>query len=98
MASTCVESRGEILVLDPLAPTEGAAEVWKRLDARQPPSSFSSPITFATFDLFARRYKARPFGPRLFFREDVPKTDLQFIEPGSQLPGGLLALARRGRR
>src|SRR5207244_12977046 len=43
-------------------------------------------------DLFVRRYNARPFGPRLFFREDVPKTELQFIEPGSQLPGGLLAL------
>src|SRR5260370_23512115 len=34
----------------------------------------------------------RAFGPRLFFREAIPKTHLTFIEPGSQLPGGLLAL------
>ena len=38
------------------------------------------------------RYGARAFGPRLFFREDIPKTDLTFIEPGSLLPGGLVAL------
>ena len=34
VASTCVESRGEILVLDPLAPPENAVEFWQRLDAR----------------------------------------------------------------
>src|SRR5437899_8596893 len=36
VASTCVESHGETLVLDPLAPPEGETEVWKRLDARTP--------------------------------------------------------------
>ncbi len=43
-------------------------------------------------DLFVRRYSARAFGPRLFFREDIPETNLEFIEPGGQLPGGLVAL------
>jgi len=43
-------------------------------------------------DLFVRRYDARAFGPRLFFRNDAPETELEFIEPGSQISGGLVAL------
>src|SRR5438876_5085842 len=39
VASTCVELRGETLLLDPLAPSEAAAEFWKRLDARPPTRS-----------------------------------------------------------
>jgi hypothetical protein len=38
VASTCVESRGETLVLDPLAPP---AEVWRRLDG---PSRNETPL------------------------------------------------------
>jgi hypothetical protein len=35
---------------------------------------------------------------RLFFRYDIPETGLQAIEPGSRLPGGIVALYdRRGR-
>ena len=34
VASTCVESGGEVLVLDPLAPPDDADDVWGRLDAR----------------------------------------------------------------
>ena len=34
--STCVESEGEILVLDPQAPPEDAVEVWERLDVCHP--------------------------------------------------------------
>src|ERR1051325_4161621 len=36
VTSTCVESGGEVLVLDPLAPPDDATEVWERLDARRP--------------------------------------------------------------
>ena len=36
VTSTCVESGGEIAVLDPLAPPDDAVEVWARLDARPP--------------------------------------------------------------
>ena len=35
VTSTCVESGGEVLVLDPLAPPDDAIEVWARLDARR---------------------------------------------------------------
>jgi glyoxylase-like metal-dependent hydrolase (beta-lactamase superfamily II) len=43
-------------------------------------------------DLFVRRYGARALGPSLFWRDDIPETELEPIEPGSKLPGGLLAL------
>src|ERR1051326_3353984 len=36
VTSTCVESGGEVLVLDPLAPPDDATEVWERLAARRP--------------------------------------------------------------
>jgi hypothetical protein len=70
-----------------------AAEVWKRLDAR-PPSSvvILKPDHVRHVDLFVRRYGARAFGPRLFLRDDIPETKLEWIEPGSQLPGGIIAL------
>jgi glyoxylase-like metal-dependent hydrolase (beta-lactamase superfamily II) len=93
VASTCVESRGQTLVLDPLAPPADAAEFWEKLDAR-PPSAVAvlKPDHVRDVDAFVRRYRARAFGPRLFFRYDVPETDLEFIEPGSRLPGGIEAL------
>jgi hypothetical protein len=93
VASTCVESGGETLVLDPLAPPEDASDVWVRLDARPPTAVvILKPDHVRDVDLFVRRYGARAFGPRLFWRDDIPKTELEPIEPGSELPGGLVAL------
>jgi len=90
---TFVASGGQALVLDPLAPPDNAAEVWKRLDAHPPTVAVVlKPDHVRDVDQFVRRYKARAFGPRLFFRYDVPETELEFIEPGSQLPGGIVAL------
>jgi glyoxylase-like metal-dependent hydrolase (beta-lactamase superfamily II) len=93
VTSTCVESRGDVALLDPLAPPEDAREIWERLDAR-PPSLVAvlKPDHVRDVDLFARRYGARPFGPYLFWPHDVPETELEGIEPGSELPGGLVAL------
>jgi glyoxylase-like metal-dependent hydrolase (beta-lactamase superfamily II) len=93
VASTCVESDGQRLLLDPLAPPADAAEVWERLDAHALTAVVVlKPDHIRDVDLFVRRYGARAFGPRLFFREDIPETELEFIEPGSRLPGGLVAL------
>src|SRR5689334_21871300 len=62
VSSTCVESDGEILVLDPLAPPPDAAEIWKRLDAHPPTAVvILKPDHVRDVDLFARRYKARAF-------------------------------------
>jgi len=91
--STCVESGGEVAVLDPLAPPEDAAEIWARLDARPPTLAVVlKPDHVRDVDLFVSRYGARAFGPYLFWRTNIPETELEGIEPGSELPGGLVAL------
>ena len=93
VSSTCVESRGEIVVLDPLAPPDDAAEVWSRFDARPPTAVvILKPDHVRDVDVFVRRYGARAYGPWLFWRSNIPETELEPIEPGSELPGGLVAL------
>jgi len=88
-----VESRGEVLVLDALAPPQDACEVWGRLDANPPSVAVVlKPDHVRDVDLFVRRYSCRAFGPWLFFRGDAPDTELEDLEPGVELPGGLLAL------
>ena len=93
VTSTCVESGGEVAVLDALAPPDDAAEIWERLDARPPTMAVVlKPDHVRDVDLFVRRYGARAYGPWLFWRSDIPETELEPIEPGSELPGGLKAL------
>jgi glyoxylase-like metal-dependent hydrolase (beta-lactamase superfamily II) len=93
VTSTCVESRGEVALLDPLAPPQDAADLWERLDARPPTVvAVLKPDHVRDVDLFVRRYGARGFGPRLYFRDDIPETTLEPIWPGEELPGGLLPL------
>jgi hypothetical protein len=93
VTSTCVESGGEVAVLDPLAPPDDAAHLWARLDARPPTIAVVlKPDHVRDVDLFVRRYGAQAFGPYLFWPDDIPETRLTGIEPGSVLPGGLLAL------
>jgi hypothetical protein len=92
VTSTCVESRGEVAVLDPLAPPSEADEIWARLDERPPTTAVVlKPDHVRDVDAFVRRYGARAFGPDLFFRDDIPETELEPIGPGSELPGGLVA-------
>jgi hypothetical protein len=93
VASTRVASAGEVALLDPIAPRDEAAELWERLDA-SPPTLIVvlKPDHVRDVDVFVRRYGARAFGPSLFWRHDIPETDLEPIEPVSSLPGGLVAL------
>ena len=92
VTSTCVESGGEVALLDPLAPSD-EDEVWERLDARPPTLVVVlKPDHVRNVDVFVRRYGARAFGPWLFWRDDIPETELEPIEPGRELPGGLVAL------
>jgi hypothetical protein len=92
VTSTCVESGGEIAVLDALAPPDGS-EIWQRLDASPPTLAVVlKPDHVRDVDLFVRRYGCRAFGPWLFERQNIPETELKPIEPGSELPGGLRAL------
>jgi hypothetical protein len=93
VTSTGIETGGEIAVLDPLAPPEDADDVWARLDARPPTVAVVlKPDHVRDVDVFVRRYGCRAFGPQLFFRQDVPETELEAVEPGDELPGGLRAL------
>ena len=93
VTSTCVESGGEVAVLDPLAPSDDAEEIWARLDAHPPTLAVVlKPDHVRDVDLFVERYGARPFGPWLFWRQNIPRTELEPIEPGSELPGGIVAL------
>jgi glyoxylase-like metal-dependent hydrolase (beta-lactamase superfamily II) len=92
VASVAVESRGVSIVLDPLAPPPRAREVWDRLDARPPEVAVVlKPDHVRDVDLFVRWYGARAYGPSLFWRDDVPRTELEAIYPGVELPGGLQA-------
>jgi hypothetical protein len=93
VTSTCVESGGEVAVLDPLAPPDDSDEAWARLDARPPTLAVVlKPDHVRDVDLFVRRYRARAYGPYLFWRENIPETELEGIQPGDELPGGLVAL------
>ena len=93
VASFFVESRGERVVLDALAPPPRAQEVWTRLDARPPTAAVVlKPDHVRDVDLFVRWYGVRAYGPALFFGGDVPRTELEWVQPGDVLPGGLQAL------
>src|SRR3954468_189564 len=89
VASFAVESRGVALLLDPLAPPPDAHDVWRRLDALRPSVVVVlKPDHVRDVDLFVRWYGARAFGPNLFWRDDVPRTELERGQPGDELPGG----------
>ena len=92
VASFAVESQGVTLVLDPLSPPPHARDVWERLDALRPSTVvILKPDHVRDVDLFVRWYGARAFGPSLYWRDDVPQTELEPLEPGDVLPGGLSA-------
>jgi hypothetical protein len=93
VVSTCVESGGKIVLLDPVAPTQEGSKLWTRLDARPPTLIvILKPDHVRDVDFFVRRYGVRAFGPDVFNRDDVPETELEFALPGSTLLGGLVAL------
>ena len=94
VTSTCVESGGEIAVLDALAPPPDAREVWARFDERPPTLAVVlKPDHVRDVDLFARRYGARAYGPELFWGGEAPRTKLEPVYAGhTVLPGGLRAL------
>jgi glyoxylase-like metal-dependent hydrolase (beta-lactamase superfamily II) len=100
VTSTCVASRGEVVLIDPLAPPDEAETFWEKLE-QTPPTRLAIllPDHVRDVDVFARRYRIPAHGPYLFWRDDVPETDLIPVDPGAHLPGGLLALYDgRGRK
>jgi hypothetical protein len=93
VASFAVESGGTALLLDPLAPPPSAREVYERIDAMSPSAIVVlKPDHVRDVDLFVRWYGAEGHGPQLHWRDDVPRTELKLVHPGTVLPGGLRAL------
>jgi hypothetical protein len=92
VASFAVESGGVPIVLDPLAPPPSARQVWDRLEARPPEAVvILKPDHVRDVDLFVRWFGAKAYGPSLYWRTDVPRTELEPVHPGTELPGGLQA-------
>ena len=87
------ESRGVGVLLDPLAPPSAAARgLGAHRGARPDTLVVMKPDHVRDVDLFVRWYGARAYGPQLFWRDDVPHTELEPVQPGDELPGGLRAL------
>jgi hypothetical protein len=92
VASFVVQSRGVVLALDPLAPPPSARDVWDRLGERPPDVAVVlKPDHVRDVDLFVRWYGVEAYGPFLYWRGDIPKTELRPLRPGHELPGGLTA-------
>ena len=73
VTSTWVESDGVVAVVDPMDPGEDGGEVWARLDARPPSvAAILKPDHVRDVDLFVRRYGVHPYGPYLFWPDNVP--------------------------
>ncbi len=92
VSSFAVASRGARIVLDPLLPPPSARAAWARIDAFAPDVAvILKPDHIRDVDLFARWYGVRALGPYLYWRDDVPRTELEPVRPGDELPGGLQA-------
>jgi hypothetical protein len=92
VTSVAVASGGHRVLLDPLAPPPAERVLWERIDAFAPDTAVViKPDHVRDIDLFVRWYGVRALGPALYWRGDVPKTELEQIRPGDELPGGLKA-------
>jgi hypothetical protein len=92
VTTVAVASGAARVLLDPLAPPPRERELWDRIDAFAPDTAVVlKPDHVRDVDLFVRWYGVRAFGPVLFWRNDVPKTELEFLRAGDELPGGLRA-------
>jgi hypothetical protein len=94
VSSFVVESGGEVVLLDPLAPPPIAgAEVYRRLDAKPPTAVVVlKPDHVRDVDLFIHWYGVPGYGPWLWEKGTAPQSELQFVMPDDVLPGGIVAL------
>jgi hypothetical protein len=94
VTSVVVESGGEVLLLDPLAPPpiEGT-EVYRRLEVTRPTRVvIVKPDHVRDLDLFCHWYGIPAHGPWLWERGIAPQVEVEPILPDAVLPGGLVAL------
>lgn len=92
VTSVAVASGGARVLLDPLAPPPSERALWDRIDAFAPDTAIVlKPDHVRDVDLFVRWYGVRALGPALYWRDDIPKTELEQVRAGDELPGGLRA-------
>jgi hypothetical protein len=94
VASFVVESGGEVVLLDPLAPPPIAGRaVYERLE-RTPPTRIVivKPDHVRDVGLFAHWYGIPAHGPWLFWKDDTPNIELEPMLVGEEVPGGLRPL------
>jgi hypothetical protein len=93
VSSFVVQSRGETVLLDPLAPPPSAREVYDRLESSRPTAVVViKPDHVRDVDLFVHWYNVPAYGSWLYHRGDVPRVELIPVRPDQELPGGLVAL------
>ena len=93
VSSFAVESAGEMILLDPLAPPPTETALWTRLESPRPTAIVVlKPDHVRDLDLFARWYGVPAYGPWLYWQGDVPRTEVTPVLPDDVLPGGLVAL------
>jgi hypothetical protein len=94
VSSFVVESGGEVVLLDPLAPPPiPGAQVYARLEASKPTAVVViKPDHVRDVDLFIHWYGIKGYGPWLWEGGLAPIEELQPILPDDVLPGGLVAL------
>lgn len=98
---TCVDAGSERWLIDPLLPPAGATAFWERL-AERPPTAAAILLPdhlrptaedrrTRSLDVLVRRYGCGAFGPAVWDPDDgPPESEVRTIEPGHELPGGLL--------
>jgi hypothetical protein len=93
VSSFVVQSGGEMLLLDPLAPPPSARNVYDRLESRPPTALVVlKPDHVRDVEVFKHWYGVPAYGPWLYWRDDVPREELKPVRPDDVLPGGLVAL------
>jgi len=93
VSSVWLRCGGEVAVVDPMAPPDAADPVWLRLDQAPPALAIVlKPDHVRDVDRFIARYGARGFGPHLYWPDNIPETELEGMEPGQELPGGIVTL------
>ena len=93
VASFAVESRGEVVLVDPLAPPPSARNVYDRLEARRPTRVVVlKPDHIRDVDVFVHWYGIPAHGPYLFWEGERPRVSLEPLRPWGELPGGLRPL------
>jgi hypothetical protein len=94
VTSVVVESGGEVVLVDPLAPPPvDGLEVYRRLEAKRPTRIvIVKPDHVRDLDLFAGWYGIPAHGPWLWWKGETPRTDVEPLLPDDVLPGGILAL------